>query len=48
MEIIIGDYIGTTIGIRSPLPTKHQTNERCGSGRAGHLTVSQSAIKPTT
>ena len=30
METIIGDYIGTTIGIHSPIawsPTKHQTGE---------------------
>ena len=25
METIVGDYLGTTIGIHSPIPTKHQT-----------------------
>ena len=25
METIIEDYIGTTVGIHSPLPTKNQT-----------------------
>ena len=25
METTIGDYIGATIGIHSPFPTKHQT-----------------------
>ena len=31
MATIIGDYIGSTIGIHSPFPAKHQTEVLGGS-----------------
>ena len=35
MGTTIGDYIGTTIGIRFPIPTKHQTVRRSEVKDAG-------------